>query len=146
MANNRLDPSKHAVLSTPLSAWLEREYPNKGLFVYRHIRENSLVIARWINRDTREMEELMVMEGDIEFTREMAEHLRYLVMAPPTTQAADVRRLIVTPEEAANERLSSEVAERADRASAYRRSGKRVLLRDHPLIRAFASGMNPRSS
>jgi len=134
----KYDSKRHLIVETPLSRWLATEFPGRGLFTYRHLQHNSTVIARWLSRDRGEIDEILVLEGNAEFTRANADWLHWFMATPLPVQRDEIRATIGIPEremDASNELYTRTVADRA--AALQRKRGGSEVAKSHPMIQAL---------
>ena len=69
----------------PFLDFLRREFPVHGphLFVYKHERAGTFVIAGWANRDRRRVVDLCILGSAPTLTREAVRYLRFLLHPTP---------------------------------------------------------------
>jgi len=83
MMGLKYNPSRHIIVSVPLMSWLQREFPDRPLFVYRHMGTGNYVIAEWVSKDQGvAMEHFLLGPVPNKFDREDAQKLRQFLLKP----------------------------------------------------------------
>lgn len=134
--------SRHVVIRAgTISGWLEREFPDRDLFVYYHTAHDSFNICEWVNKDRGLCEELMVIDQSLgNFTRPMAEELRFLLRVHPKQRADDAMRGVNEAHADLDRQYEDDIGEERAFHRWARHGGIRShVKRDTPLLRALAN-------
>ena len=135
----QLQRGKHLIVENGLSRFLEHEFPGKDTFVYRHLKEESFVICRWLNKIQGTVEELLVLNGDIGLERGTLDLLRKLLLIPAQVRIRELKQGIRDEEASAANEYDRDIEERREEARFMRQKLNKVK-RDHPLLVATAGG------
>ena len=125
-----------------VSGWLQREFPRRDLFVYRHLKLGTFTIAEWVCRGTRLFRPVMVLEGPGSFDRRKA--ARLVGRLRQQRQAvAQARRDVVGREHDDWRAEADEAGVREDTYKTLLRNTHSAVKKDHPLLRAYAGMDRP---
>lgn len=136
----RFDENRHKIIRPDWNDWLDRTFPGRMLFVYRHLRHGTTVIARWVRKDLRECDEIFVLDTAIGMTKAVADYLRLLLLLSPDKQRQAALDYVRDKDYADKAGRNAEVEDNQDRIKTLLR--KRPWA-ETPILKAIASPMTP---
>ena len=135
----RWNSAKHFEITVPWSGWLRKEFPKEPLFVYRHKKWGTFVIAKWIQQDTRLFQEVLVVgTRPSEFDSLKAEALKLILGVSQKEVRAAAKEDVRAEERALDRAVDQDAEEFEDMHKFLHKHAHQNRLKEHPLVRVLA--------
>lgn len=131
--------ARYQLLQHPIGDWLEREFPGRQLFLYRHRVHETWVVAQWVKGRPHVFREVLVIgTAPEDFTHVLAEALRQMLNTPSAVVREELKAELTADERAYERRQADEDEEFEDAHRFFHSRIRSNVKRDDPLIRVMA--------